>query len=396
MAGDRARVARREADGVARRLQCRGVGYRQRHGGGRGIEVAGCCIAQTDGREKVFTRLAIERQTQPVLRVHRLADGDGHAAEQVAAFGEVVVLKAQQARHLAPAEHAFVQFHLGGGARRQKAQHLFAAARAKIDWIVNRQRGSLVAQHQRLAAGHEHADRAVVGGHLRCLDVLVELADELVALVEQVVGGLAVALGTGNLLVDAGDVLGQAVDRDHAALELFGHGVADFVQALRGVAHARGGFVHAREGHAARSEVGGGAHDIRERIHHVVDGCANAAGAAAENLLQLAQAVHAHGVARIHRRCGRGLAREQLAVVALDGLHIHALANVATAGELALHGLQHHGLARIAGRADVGNVVACGLQGRLVGQKGAGSDVEQAHGLPCVLRPVRAARAGHC
>ena len=35
-------------------------------------------------------------------------------------------------------------------------------------------------------------------------------------------------------------------------------------------------------------------------------------------------------------------------------------------------------------------------QGRLVGQKGAGSDVEQAHGLPCVLRPVRAARAGHC
>ncbi len=38
-----------------------------------------------------------------------------------------------------------------------------------------------------------------------------------------------------------------------------------------------------------------------------------------------------------------------------------------------------HGLARIAGGVDVGNVVASGLQGHLVGHQGASADVEQVH-----------------
>ena len=42
--------------------------------------------------------------------------------------------------------------------------------------------------------------------------------------------------------------------------------------------------------------------------------------------------------------------------------------------------VQHHALARIAGGVDVGNVVAGGLQGGLVGLQGAGADVQKAHG----------------
>ena len=361
-------------------MQLGGVGHRQPHRDTRRVATAGDGIAQADRGKQVFTRVSVQRQPQPVLRVHRLADGDGHAPEQVAAFGQVVVLKAQQACHLAAAQHAFVELHLGGRAGLLEGQHLLAAARTEIRGVLDRQQGGLVAQHQGLAAGHKHADRSVIGGHLRCLDVLVQLADQLVALVQQVVGGLAVAFGAGNLLVHGGNVPGQAVDCHHAALELLGHGVADLIEPLRCVPHARGGFVHARQGHAAGREVHGRAHHIRQRIHHVVDGRADAAGASAEDLLQLAQAVHAHGVARVHRRRRCRLAREQLAVVAQDGLHIHTLADVATAGELALHGLQHHGLARVARGADIGNVVACGLQGHLVGQQGAGAHVQQAHG----------------
>ena len=77
----------------------------------------------------------------------------------------------------------------------------------------------------------------------------------------------------------------------------------------------------------------------------------------------------------------RGLAGQEGAEVALDGLHIHAFADVATAAELPLHRGEHHALARIAGRVDVGDVVAGSLQGDLVGLQSPGADIEDAHSL---------------
>src|SRR5574337_731169 len=87
---------------------------------------------------------------------------------------------------------------------------------------------------------------------------------------------------------------------------------------LGAAAHARGHLVQARERDGARRDVGGRCHHVGQRVEHVADGRAQAAGAALEHVLQLREALGAHRVAGLHRLGGRGLAREQLVVVAQD------------------------------------------------------------------------------
>jgi len=222
-----------------------------------------------------------------VLGVHGFADRHGHAAQQVAALGQVAVVKAQQARHLAAAQHVFVQFNRRD-ARIVEEQLDLSAAR-ELRGVPDRQGRRHIAQHQRLAAGHENAHRTIVGRDLRGLHVVVQVADQRVALVQQVVGALAVALRAGNLLVDGCDAFGQLVDLLHRAVQFIAHRALDFVQPGGGSAHAAGGFVDAREHQAARRQIGGGGHDIRERVDHVVDGSAQAGGAATEDVLQFVE-----------------------------------------------------------------------------------------------------------
>ncbi len=129
----------------------------------------------------------------------------------------------------------------------------------------------------------------------------------------------------------------------------------------RGRAHPRRGLVHPGQDHRAGGEVRGGAGDVGERIEHVIDNGPQAARSAGEKPFELLEFVGAGHVGRL-RGCGqRGLAGQERAEVALDGLHIDTLADVAAPGELALHRSQHHRLARIAGCVDVGNVVASRL-----------------------------------
>jgi hypothetical protein len=64
---------------------------------------------------------------------------------------------------------------------------------------------ALRAQHQALAAGHEHRQRAVVGLHRAHLHVLAQVGQRQVALVEQVVRRVAQALDGGDALVELGD-----------------------------------------------------------------------------------------------------------------------------------------------------------------------------------------------
>ena len=280
---------------------------------------------------------------------------------------------------LPPPEHVLVQLNRRGTWAGEEQLHLPAGReRARV---AHRHLGGRGAQHQGLAATDEQANGSVVCRYLRGLHILVDFADDLLALVQQVVGGLPVACGTCNLFVDCGHLLGQAVDGVGAVLQLLGHRVLDLVDAVGRGAHARRGFVDASEHQGARRQVGGGSHHVRERVHHVGDGGPQPCGAAAEDLLQLAQPLRTHRIPSAHRSCCRRLAREQLALVAQDGAHIHPLPDVARARELPLHGLQCHGLARIPGGVDVGNVVASRLQGHLVGHQGASADVEQSHDL---------------
>ncbi len=352
-------------------------------------------VARHAGRhgEQVLAGLPVQREAELVLRVHRHADGLRHAAQQVAALGQVIVVEPQQAGEFAPAEHAVVQFD-GLGAGRAEIHLELPAAREHARFLHLQRRGR-GAQHQRLAARHEQAHGAVVGRHLRGLHVLVDLADDLVALVQQVVGRLPVAFHARDLLVHARHLLGQGVERVHVAGELFLHRVLDLVHATGRRAHARGGLVHAGDGHRSRGHVHGRGHHVLERVEHVGDGRAQSAGASAEHVLQLRQPLRAGLVGRLHRVRRRSLPRQQFVVVAQDGLHVHALADVTTARELPLHRLQRQRLPRVARGIDVGDVVARGLQGHLVGEEGARADVEQTHVRSPAFMP-RAPRAACC
>ena len=265
------------------------------------------------------------------MGIQRFADTQRQASEQVLAFGQVVVLKLQQAGNGAAAEHGLVQRNLRAAGQSEK-QLLLRGAAGEGVWVFQRQRGGHGAQHQRMAGADKHADAAIVCWNLRGLDVFVQIADELIAFVEQVVRAVAAAFGFDNLCVHAGNALCQRVDLQQAALDLFIDRVADLIEPLGCAAQAHSGFVHARQHHVARCHVGGRIRHRRERIHHVADGPAQAGRAAAEHVLQLCQAVQACVVAGFDGRSRGCLARQQLVVAAQNSLHIDTLADVAAAG----------------------------------------------------------------
>ena len=69
------------------------------------------------------------------------------------------------------------------------------------------------------------------------MDIAVEILDELVALVKQVVGGLPIALGAGDLVVDVGNVAGQAVDGVNFLRKLLCDAGLQVIQRLGGCTH---------------------------------------------------------------------------------------------------------------------------------------------------------------
>ncbi len=132
-----------------------------------------------------------------------------HASEQVAGVGQVVVLKTQLAGQSATAQTGFVERHAQAVALHRQLG-LVRVAEFVSCQCQRRRRG---AQHQWLAGGHEDADRAVIGRDAGGLHQGVELANQFVALVQQVVRGMAVALLVADLAVGVGDLRGQLVDR---------------------------------------------------------------------------------------------------------------------------------------------------------------------------------------
>ena len=221
------------------------------------------------------------------------------------------------------------------------------------------------------------------------MHILVEVSHQLVALVQQVVGGLAGALGARYFVVDVGDALRQAVDVADLLAELLRDAGLQVVQVLRRRSHALGRFVHARQRHRARREIGGRVGNVRERIEHVVDRRTESGSSTWEEAFKLLQFISpaAVGCTGGARQCR--LARQERTEVALNRLDVDPFADVATAGELARCGLQDRTLARVTRRIDVGNVIACRLQHDLVGLQGAGANAEKSAHIFCATTCAR-------
>ncbi len=78
----------------------------------------------------------------------------------------------------------------------------------------------------------------------------------MVALVQQLIGLLARALGVDDLGVDVRNILRQAVDIGDAGTEFLCDADLQVVELLRGRTHARGRFVNLCQRHGAGSHVG--------------------------------------------------------------------------------------------------------------------------------------------
>ena len=189
-------------------------GRRCRSTHGTGVKHSGCpgfeyvVGAQHDGAEQVATDIAVHVQTQLVLVIHGGGNAHCQPPQQIAAFVQIAVLKAQQAGDFTATQHVFIQ-----RIRYARAQNSQLAA-ARVAKVVADQRhgGSPRAQHQLLAACNIEAHRAVVGLDGCSLHVLVEFLDQLIASVQQIIGRLAAAVGSCDLLVQRSNAACQAVD----------------------------------------------------------------------------------------------------------------------------------------------------------------------------------------
>ena len=208
------------------------VGDGNLHGGAVGIERGRQNGVDVDRRKQVLSRIAVQIKPQALLRIHRRGDAGGQTPQQIAALDQVGVLELQRARQGASAQCILVQEHRRGiGILLDRKSRLIGIAKSVFS---ERHDGGLRTQHQGLAAAYEDAYGAVGGGHRGGLHIAVELADELIALVQQGIRRLTAALRRNDLRVDAGNLGGQGID----GLDLIGFGLADtglqVVQALRG------------------------------------------------------------------------------------------------------------------------------------------------------------------
>ena len=163
----------------------------------------------------------------------------------------------------------------------------------------------------------------------------------MVALVQQVVGGLPIALRPRNFFIDFGDAAGNGVDRSDFLFEFFVYAGLQFIQLQCGAAQAGGRFADPCQGHGARRQVGWCAGDIRKCVEHVRDCSTQCISTTRKQVLQLIELVGAGGVAGTHCAGQGGLRVQEGAVVALDGRDLNPFADVSCAGVLAVVGLKY-------------------------------------------------------
>ncbi len=216
--------------------------------------------------------------------------------------------------------------------------------------------------HQGLAVADEDVVAAVAvhrGGHLH---LLVELGDDLIALVEQVVGGLVGArrLHQEDACVQVGDLGRVGVDLAHHRDELGVDPVAHFVQALvQGLETACQGLGAGQQRLARGTRVGAGGHALHGTEEFLQRrGQAGArVGEQVVDLLDLAEIRVQLGAARLGAQY---LVGEVLAVGPFDGDDARALPHRPGAGHHGLLGRLDDLLAAITGGGGIDDVVARG------------------------------------
>ena len=361
------------AQAIVRRLQRRRILDRC-------ADRAAACVRRRvgDHRRRNGEEIAAQRtgevHAQVMLRVHRRGERDGDAPERVLRRREVAITKREQ-----PAERT------AGQRLRGEAQH--ARAVLQSHFVILRivgvgprdERARRLTDDQALPVAQEHVHRAVALRDRRRADLVVQAADQLVALVEQIVRLLIPGRRRfGDPLVEVGDLLRVAVDRRHGALDLLVVAAADLGELIVLLPQARHQRLRRGQEGLARRRVGRMLRDGVERGEEIVHRRRQAGGRVAEEVVELAELGRVRVELRRTRRHVLRLRAEVIVVHAAHRRHLHARADVAAAAELRRGVGLHRLLARVARGVDVAEVVAGRRQAGLRRRETAQADAEDA------------------
>jgi hypothetical protein len=331
--------------------------------------------------EEILALLAGAVDAELVLGI----EGEGHAGRE-AADGvldavEGAAAKIEDAAQFAARERAFRQRgHLvaGGVADRHPGQ---------VGRRLHRRQGEgLLADDDRLAVADRDVQRIVAAGRDGGLDVLVELHDELVALVEQVVGFASFDRAEGaDPGVQLGDLAGISVDQVDVGFDLGVDAVADFLEAGVDLLEAAGQRFRGRQQRLARRDRGAIAGHVLHRRKEVLDRRRQARGGIGQQVVDLAD------LGIIGVQCGAGSGRgahllvQEFVAVALDLGNLGPGADEANAGFHRRRRGLHHALAAVAVHVGVGDVMAGRGQRGLCREQPAFADTEEISGHVCFL-----------
>ena len=377
-------------------LQCRCVG----HGDADRTDQRTAAVAGVVGRRHAGHAQAapgvVEQRRAGVVEqvaaqrlpgVQRIGQADHQLVQPVAGVRQVAVLEAQQAADHAVACCGVVQRH-------DPATGLHAHGHAVgVGQVGQRhQCVGMRALHQRLATADKHVGGLVGADVGLYLQLLADPLDQLVALVEQLIGPLAAAGGRDDAQVELGQFGGQGVDLVDAALHVvFQVGLQHLDLQAAGPRQGREIFQPAQHRLACRQVGRRGGH-IGKGVEDLRRGLAEPGFAAGEHLFQLRQHVAAHAIGRRGRRRGDDLAAEvhvRRPGHRADGDAAAEVARPVEGG--AARGGQLGRLARVTRRVGVGDVVAGDLQlgvGHRSGLPTQGHQREGAHAA-CASEPVR-------
>ena len=156
-------------------------------------------------------------------------------------------MKLQQSCNFATTGHGWRQLYRLATALLKIQTHL-AAARV-LRGLLQAEFGRIQPQHQWLTAAHKQADGAIPCIDLAGLHIFVDVAHQLIALIEQVIGRMACRHGTADLAVQGRHLPGQAVDHVHIVAHLLACAVVQLIELRRRRAKACSQLAHAGEGH---------------------------------------------------------------------------------------------------------------------------------------------------
>lgn len=353
-----------------------GVADVDRGDGGRRIVVVGVDHGRAQ-REHVRADGAIQVDTQLVLVIEGLADGQRQAADGVLRRVQRLAAELQHAADGTARHRAVLGFdHVAVGQREAEDRAARIGGRGNRLHVIR-----IRTHHQRLAVADEDVVGTTVLHHHLGAHQFGQLGDGLVALVEQVVGRLAAGRGghAGDFLVQVGDLLGVVVDLRHRRLDLRVQAILKLLEVVARRLHLAGQRLRGGQHALARRRIG-------RRVRHSLHGREELLHQRRQAALLVGQqVVDLRNLVRVGRQLragGRGaaqLAGQEAVVDALDGDRVGALAVEARAGVLAARRRDDRVLARVTRGGRVAEVVADRRERVLRSVQARKTDIKERH-----------------